>query len=282
MSPNSVHSYWDYARRFLTWRDGDYRPRGASGSSRRPPDGAASTAELSSEADEYARELASAGLRQTAINTYYRHAMFFVRWLDGVYAPGSRLMKSKTNSATSDARKSAAWVLEHALHVPFGELFPWLEHSKEESIDAHSAIPTRLSNVLARWRGTKWGPYVGVTPQAFMERRNAGIGSLEALLGAAVAAERRTRSLPLPLSNHQRQFRSRGKLRTASTMMASQRPLRTVITWGVLERGRKYAEILSLAQKAPDAPPDVADAIARLRACNWRDWAISLACSSIR
>ena len=34
MRPNAVHSYWDYARRFLDWRTGEYRPRGATGPSR--------------------------------------------------------------------------------------------------------------------------------------------------------------------------------------------------------------------------------------------------------
>ena len=278
MSPKSVHSYWDYARRFLSWRDGDYRPRGTSGSRRRTPVGAVSATDLSNEADEYARELVSAGLRQTAIDTYHRHAMFFVRWLGGEYAPSSRLTKSKANSATSNDRKSAPWVLEHALDVSLGELFPWLEHRRDESIDAHFAIPTRLSNVLARWRGPKWGPYVGATPREFMERRNAGVGSLEAFLGAAAAAEGRPPITPAGRQQPPEVVPPAGQPRNGVDDDDVTVPLRTVIAWGTLERGRDdLAEILSLAQEDPDAPPDVADAIARLRACNWRDWVTSLA-----
>lgn len=278
MSPNSVHSYWDYARRFLSWRDGEYRPRGASGSRRRPPDGAASTTDLSSETDEYARELASAGLRPAAIDTYHRHAMFFVRWLGGEDAPGSRLLKSKTESANTDQRKSAAWVLEHALDVSFGELFAWLKHRREESIDAHTAIPTRLSNVLARWRGTKWGPYVGATPREFMERRNAGIGSLEALLGAAVAAEGRPPFMAASTQQPPEAVPPAGQPRNGVDDDDVTVPLRTVIAWGAIERGREdLGEILSLAQEDPGAPTEVADAIARLRSYNWRHWATSLA-----
>lgn len=277
MSPNSVHSYWDYARRFLSWREGDYRPRGASGPGRRPAVGTASTADLANEADEYARELASAGLRQTAIDTYHRHAMFFVRWLDGEYAPGGRLMMSKTKLAKSDDRMTAAWVLEHALDVSFGELLPWLERRREEPIDAHSAISTRLSNVLARWRGTKWGPYVAATPREFMERRNAGRGSLEAFFGAATAAEGQPPIAPDGTQHLPETVPPKAEPRSGVDDEDVTVPLRTIIAWGALERGREdLSEILSLAQEDPDVPADVADAIARLRACDWRDWVSSL------
>ncbi len=35
MRPNAIHSYWDYARRFLDWRTGEYRPRGMPGAAAR-------------------------------------------------------------------------------------------------------------------------------------------------------------------------------------------------------------------------------------------------------
>jgi predicted nucleic acid-binding protein len=99
MRPSSVHSYWDYARRFLAWRTGDYRPRGASdvgspGSSapRRPvPRGPADADALDAQAAAYAATLERAGRESTTVDTYQRHAMFFVRWLRDDFRPGGRL-----------------------------------------------------------------------------------------------------------------------------------------------------------------------------------------------
>lgn len=50
MRPNALHSYWDYARRFLAWRTGDYRPRGASGEGRPVPSTAVTADELANQA----------------------------------------------------------------------------------------------------------------------------------------------------------------------------------------------------------------------------------------
>lgn len=91
MRPKSVQSYLDYARRFLKWRVGDYRPRDAADVRSEPATGSASTADLADEATAYARELQEAGLQTSAIKTYYRHAMFFVRWLGDDFVPGGRL-----------------------------------------------------------------------------------------------------------------------------------------------------------------------------------------------
>ena len=88
MKPNAVHSYWDYARRFLDWRDGSY-PRHTA--TRPVPARSVRVDDLRAEVSTYARSLEAAGLRQSAIDTYVRHAGFFVRWLAGDFQPGTRL-----------------------------------------------------------------------------------------------------------------------------------------------------------------------------------------------
>lgn len=90
MTPISVHSYWDYARRFLAWRQGDYTPRGAPPRPKRTPP-PATIADLIEQAGAYAHEAEAAGRHQATINTYHRHAMFFIRWLAGEFKPGRRL-----------------------------------------------------------------------------------------------------------------------------------------------------------------------------------------------
>lgn len=88
MRRNAVHSYWDYARRFLDWRVGAY-PRGAAG---RPVSSRAVTIDdLRAEVDAYVSAVTRAGLGAPTVDTYRRHAGFFVRWLGGQFEPGSRL-----------------------------------------------------------------------------------------------------------------------------------------------------------------------------------------------
>ena len=87
MTPNAVHSYWDYARRFLDWRDGSY-PRHTA--TRPVPARAVRVDDLRAEAAAYASSLEASGLRQSAIDTYVRHAGFLVRWLAGDFQPGAR------------------------------------------------------------------------------------------------------------------------------------------------------------------------------------------------
>jgi predicted nucleic acid-binding protein len=96
MRPNAIHSYWDYARRFLDWRKGDYRPRGSGGADspmpRRPvPPAPVTSGELQAQAADYARVIEAAGLEIVTVDTYHRHAMFFIRWLRGDFTPGGRL-----------------------------------------------------------------------------------------------------------------------------------------------------------------------------------------------
>ena len=91
MRPNAIHSYWDYARRFLDWRAGEYRPRGVSGSGRPVPQGAVTAEDLALQASSYALVIEAAGRAQVTVDTYQRHAMFFIRWLQGDFRPGDRL-----------------------------------------------------------------------------------------------------------------------------------------------------------------------------------------------
>lgn len=91
MRPNAIHSYWDYARRFLAWRVGDYRPRGSTVNGRPVPVGPATAEDLERQAGAYARAIEAAGREQVTVDTYHRHAMFFIRWLRGDFQPGRRL-----------------------------------------------------------------------------------------------------------------------------------------------------------------------------------------------
>jgi predicted nucleic acid-binding protein len=91
MRQNAVHSYWDYARRFLAWRTGDFRPRGATGEGRPVPPGPVTSDELARQATTYAAAIERAGRAPATVETYHRHAMFFVRWLRGEFVPGDRL-----------------------------------------------------------------------------------------------------------------------------------------------------------------------------------------------
>jgi hypothetical protein len=91
MRQSAWRSYVDYARRFLAWRTGDYRPRGVNAGERPVPLAAASTGELRDQAARYAAQVQGAGREQPTVDTYFRHAMFFIRWLEGEFQPGARL-----------------------------------------------------------------------------------------------------------------------------------------------------------------------------------------------
>lgn len=93
MRPNAIHSYWDYARRFLAWRTGDYRPRGVSGNGRPVPADPVDVPALTAQLAAYVSALRSAGLEPVTVDTYERHAAFFIRWLDGTFRPGGRVRR---------------------------------------------------------------------------------------------------------------------------------------------------------------------------------------------
>lgn len=91
MRRNAWRSYVDYARRFLAWREGDYRPRGTRYGDRPVPRTATTASDLRDQARQYADEVQAAGREQPTVDTYFRHAMFFIRWLEGDFQPGARL-----------------------------------------------------------------------------------------------------------------------------------------------------------------------------------------------
>jgi hypothetical protein len=89
MRPNAIH-YWDYARASST---GGPVVTGHAGRRRRTTRAARTAAadELERQAADYARAIEDAGREQATIDTYHRHAMFFIRWLRGAFRPGDRL-----------------------------------------------------------------------------------------------------------------------------------------------------------------------------------------------
>jgi hypothetical protein len=91
MKPISVHSYVDYATRYVKWLFGEYRPRNSGSTTSTAREDPFSVSELFDHAKAFKEELKAAGLRPAAIETYYRHAMFFIRWLGGDFNPGGRL-----------------------------------------------------------------------------------------------------------------------------------------------------------------------------------------------
>ena len=91
MREKAWRSYVDYARRFLAWREGGYHPRGEPAGGRPVPRTPTTTAELRNQARLYIGQVQAAGREQPTIDTYFRHAMFFIRWLEGDFVPGARL-----------------------------------------------------------------------------------------------------------------------------------------------------------------------------------------------
>src|SRR5207247_4417832 len=95
--PNSIRSYVDYSRRFVRWRNGDYRPRDAVGPERRPQVIPATVADLKRDLAGYEDELRAAGRQPAAVRTYVDHAARFIRWLDGRFVTGGPRGASSTN-----------------------------------------------------------------------------------------------------------------------------------------------------------------------------------------
>lgn len=93
MRPNAIHSYWDYARRFLAWRTGDYHPRGVPGNGRPVPADPVDVSALIAQLAAYVGALRAARLELVTVSTYERHAAFFIRWLDGTFRPGGRVRR---------------------------------------------------------------------------------------------------------------------------------------------------------------------------------------------
>ena len=89
LTGTSLRTYLDRVQRFLNWRLGNYRPRGAVSKDRPVPSAAVTAAGLRGQAETFVDALRTAALEQPTIDTYKRHALFFVRWLEGDFDPGS-------------------------------------------------------------------------------------------------------------------------------------------------------------------------------------------------
>ena len=175
----------------------------------------------------------------------------------------------------------ADWVFEHGLHATFADLCPWLAERHKDSIEAHASLPTRLRNVLLRWRGLTWGPYLEATPRQLLERGGAGRGSLAALIqiadGFRLAGLIDTDKETLPKS-----FDPAGSVEPEPASGDKPDPivnlLRPIVGWGAFERGRtNLADIFSATQRANELPTEIAKALEGLGSVDLRAWAGALA-----
>jgi hypothetical protein len=104
-SPVTVRSYIDYARRFLSWRTGDYAPRGMPTPSRRPvPFGRRNLAGLRDDLRRYETVLTGARRQPGAVRTYIDNASRFVNWLDNKYAPAGSVTGPAPRPSVRPAR----------------------------------------------------------------------------------------------------------------------------------------------------------------------------------
>lgn len=115
LGPFAVRGYVDHARRFLRWRTGEYRPRGASSWRRVEPSMASADIDrLTSDLAEYQAALLAAGLHRPAVHTYVDQSQRFLHWLEGSYALGHRREPVLPDSAASgpSTSSSSSWLWE--------------------------------------------------------------------------------------------------------------------------------------------------------------------------
>ena len=151
LQPTSVFSYVDYARRFLRWRTGEYRPRDAVRPSVDRAATPATSSDLNGDLRTYENELQAASLQPRAVQTYVTHARQFVRWLDGTFLPGSSLRARSITSSSSreisgDSRPRRA---APTSGPPVTEIDPWL-HGAVELIQEGSERLNRGSDADKR------------------------------------------------------------------------------------------------------------------------------------
>ena len=139
--PNSIRSYVDYARRFLRWRAGDYRPRDAVGPAHHPSRAAATSEDLRVDLLGYERELRAAGRQPAAVTTYVDHASRFVRWLDGLFVTGGP-RAGQLAASRSRTPDDMVWAWEGHIQAA---LVAWLE--------GNSWTIERQANTRAREHG---------------------------------------------------------------------------------------------------------------------------------
>lgn len=70
----------------------------------------------------------------------------------------------------------------------FLDLFPHLLAARDRRIDEPRRASTRLLNILDRWHGRRWGPYLRETPRSLMRQRLVGYTTLGEFIDLAIAA----------------------------------------------------------------------------------------------
>ena len=185
------------------------------------------------------------------------------------------------NGSDAIEEPRADWVFEHGLDVPFGELCPWLAERRDHSIEAHALVPTRLRNVLGRWHGLTWGPYLEATPRQLLARPRAGADSLAAFIEMADAV----RATPLidaisktPPESLQPLSHVEPKPAAGPQPDPMMDLLTPIIGWGTFERGRAdLADILVAMQREAELPVEIAKAMEGLGSIDLRGWASAMA-----
>lgn len=150
LKPISIRSFVDYARRFLRWRMGEYRPRSAVGPPHARPDGHVDVAALRVDLGKYETDLREAQLLPHAIRTYVGQAGRFVRWLDG-----SSRTQDQTTSILGQPNRTAAVRRPRAADA-----------ARRPNIGREGASLERaqvtLGNLVAAWRSAGKPPQPGI------------------------------------------------------------------------------------------------------------------------
>lgn len=130
--PNSVRSYVDYARRFLRWRVGDYRPRGAVGPERARTRKPVTAKDLRRDVTAYEHDLRAAGRQPAAVHTYVDHAARFIRWLDGNFTTQGPV-RARARVSTPASGRMAAGTVRQRSRTPADLTWAW-EGAVQESL----------------------------------------------------------------------------------------------------------------------------------------------------
>jgi hypothetical protein len=122
LTPTSIKSAVDYARRFLRWSIGEYLPRSVVGPPRTRSLGTVDIEGLRDYIVGYEAELRAAKLQPGAIQTYVGQAGQFVRWLDGSYSPRDHTAGRLGRAAQTRTRRLARveWAAPRSEVAPEG------------------------------------------------------------------------------------------------------------------------------------------------------------------
>jgi hypothetical protein len=169
----------------------------------------------------------------------------------------------------NELREHASQTLEASPDIAFGVLFPGLEDRRNDPI-SEVLVSQRLINVLTRWRGEIWGPYLTETPASLIKRRNCGLRSLGEFLWVARAAAESPSVLPgmLSTTNFDVAERSTEKLEKpedradTSKSESLEWAFATIASWAFFERGRTTVRAaLDLAYSDASPPEGVRAAL---------------------